>query len=89
MSEEEEYIEDIPTVDLDEMEKKYEDQGYFKRLSSMFSGLRKPKSSPEYKLARLELQRQAAPLIAIVFVMMLVVVMIVLTSMHLVVLYPY
>ncbi len=82
MSEEEEYIEEIPAVDLDEMEKKYEDQGYFKRLSSMFSGLRKPKSSPEYKLARLELQRQAAPLIAIVFVMMLVVVMIVLTSMQ-------
>lgn len=82
MSEEVEYIEEIPAVDLDEMEKKYEDQGYFKRLSSMFSGLRKPKSSPEYKLARLELQRQAAPLIAIVSVVMLVTVMIVLTAMQ-------
>ena len=83
MNAEEEYIEEeIPAVDLDEMEKKYEEKGYFKRLSAMFSGLRKPKNTAEYKLARLELQRQAAPLIAIVFVAMLVTVMIVLTAMQ-------
>ena len=82
MSAEEEYIEEIPAVDLDEMEKKYEDQGYFKRLSAMFSGLGKPKNTAEYKLARLELQRQAAPLIAIVSVVLLVTIMIVLTAMH-------
>lgn len=78
---EEEIIEEIPSVDLDEIGKRYEEKGYFKRLAAMFSGLGKPKNTAEYKLARIELQRQAAPLIAITAVLLLVTIMIVLTAM--------
>ena len=44
---------------------KYEEEGYFKRLLKMFSGLGRPHASREYKEAVLELQRQIAPLLAI------------------------
>ena len=77
----EEIEEEFEALDLDAIGAKYEEKGYFKRLFGMFSGLGKPKNSREYKLARLELQRQAAPLIAIVSVLLLVTVMIVLTAM--------
>ena len=44
---------------------KYEEEGYFKRLGKMFAGLSKKHSTREYKEAVLELQRQIAPLLAI------------------------
>ena len=39
---------------------KFEEKNYFRRLLDMFKGLKKPKNTAEYKLARLELQRQQA-----------------------------
>lgn len=73
MSEEIEEIEEFEEgIDLEELAKRYETKGFFSRLKSMFVGLRKPKSSREYKLARIELQRLMAPLIAIVSVLVLV-----------------
>ena len=53
-------------IDLDEIAKKYEERGFFRRLSDMFKGLSKPHDTRDYKLARIELQRLAAPLTAIV-----------------------
>lgn len=70
MSEEIEELEE--GVDLEELAKRYETKGFFSRLGSMFSGLSQPKSSREYKIARIELQRLMAPLIAIVSVLVLV-----------------
>ena len=67
MSEEEIVEEEVgEVIDLDEIAKKYEVKGFFKRLSDMFKGLRQPHDTREYKLARIELQRLAAPLTAIV-----------------------
>lgn len=71
MSEEIEEIEG-EGIDLEELAKRYETRGFFSRMCSMFAGLGKPKSSREYKLARIEMQRLMAPLIAIVSVFMLV-----------------
>ena len=62
----EEIIEEEVAIDLDEIAKKYEEKGFFKRLGEMFSGLGKPHDTREYKLARIELQRLAAPLVAII-----------------------
>jgi carbon starvation protein CstA len=50
---------------LEEEMARYEEDGYFKRLFKMFSGLGKPRNSGEYKEAVTELQRQIAPLAAI------------------------
>ena len=73
MSEEIEEIEELEEgIDLEELAKRYETKGFFSRLGAMVSGLSKPKSSREYKVARIELQRLMAPLIAIVSVLVLV-----------------
>ena len=53
-------------IDLDEIAKKYEERGFFRRLGDMFKGLGQPHDTREYKIARIELQRLAAPLVAIV-----------------------
>ena len=63
---EEEIIEEEVAIDLDEIAKKYEDKGFFRRLGDMFTGLGKPHDTREYKLARIELQRLSAPLVAII-----------------------
>ena len=62
----------METIDEEEMKEqlaeemaKYEEQGYFKRLFKMFAGLGRKHSSREYKEAVIELQRQIAPLLAI------------------------
>ena len=62
----------METIDEEEMKEqlaeemaKYEEEGYFKRLFKMFAGLGKKHSSREYKEAVIELQRQIAPLLAI------------------------
>ena len=60
-----------PTVDeviedhLAELEAAYAEVGYFQRLARMVRGLGKPRASAEYKLARTELQRLAAPIVAV------------------------
>ena len=69
----------IEAIDLQAYADKYETKGYFKRMGDMFRGLGMPRDTPEYKLARIELQRQAAPLSAIVFVVMFVTVTAILT----------
>jgi len=62
----------METIDEEEMKEqlaeemaKYEEDGYFKRLGKMFAGLGRPHASREYKEAVIELQRQIAPLLAI------------------------
>lgn len=77
-----ENYEDEVIVDLKAIGDKYEEKGYFRRLKDMFSGLGKPRNTPEYKLARLELQRQQAPLIAFVSVLLFFVVLVVMTQME-------
>ncbi len=72
--------EEEKVVDLDAIAEQYTEKGFFRRLGDMFKGLGKPKNSPEYKLAQLELQRLAAPLIAITTVVLFVIILIVMTA---------
>lgn len=65
---------------LEEEMARYEEDGYFKRLFKMFAGLGKPRSSGEYKEAIIELQRQIAPLLAILIPVIGVVVLFVVTA---------
>ncbi len=64
-------------VDVKAIGERYEDKGYFSRLKDMFVGLGMPRNTPEYKIARTELERQQAPLIAFVSVILFVVVLII------------
>ena len=75
---EEEIIEE--GIDLEAIGQKYEEKGIFTRLGILFSGISKPKNTREYKEARIELQRLAAPLIAFASVTMFVIVLIVVTA---------
>ena len=59
---------------------KYEEQGYFKRLFKMFAGFGRPHDSREYKESVLELQRQAAPLLAILLPIIGAVILFVVTA---------
>ena len=63
-----------------EIEAAFEEKGFFRRLSDMFSGLSKPRSSAEYKLAKTELQRLAAPILAILLPTLGVIALIVITA---------
>ena len=63
-----------------EIEAAFEDKGFFRRMGDMFSGLSKPKNSPEYKLAKTEMQRLAAPILAILLPTLGVVALIVITA---------
>ena len=67
-------------IDLEEIAKKYEEKGFFRRLGDMFSGLGQPRDTREYKLARIELQRLAAPLCAVVVVSLFAVTLAVVTA---------
>ena len=77
----EEYLEEVVEegIDLEEIAKKYEERGFFRRLGDMFKGLGKPHDTREYKLARIELQRLAAPLIALTLPVLFVAVLCVVT----------
>ena len=55
-----------------EMMALFNEKTYFQRLKGMFEGLKKPKDTKEYKMARIEMQRQAAPVAAIVIPVVLV-----------------
>ena len=69
----------METIDEEEIKEqlkeemaKFEDDGYFRRLIKMFVGLGRPRNSPEYKEAIVELQRQTAPLLAILLPILVV-----------------
>ena len=79
MSEDIDFIEETEER-LAELATRFEERGFFKRLGDMFAGLGQPKDTREYKLARIELQRLSAPLIAIVVPVLFVVVLIVVTA---------
>ena len=63
-----------------EIDAAFEEKGFFRRFSEMVAGLSKPRNSPDYKLARTELQRLAAPILAVVLPVMGVIVLIVVTA---------
>ncbi len=55
-----------------EMMALFNEKTYFQRLKGMFEGLKQPKDTKEYKMARIEMQRQAAPAAAIIIPVILV-----------------
>ena len=63
-----------------EIDAAFEEKGFFRRMKDMFSGLSQPRSSAEYKLAKTELQRLAAPLAAILLPTLGVIILIVITA---------
>ncbi len=63
-----------------EIDAMFEERSFFQRMGDMFSGLSKPHSSREYKIARIELQRMIAPLIAILLPVVSVIALIVITA---------
>ena len=63
-----------------EIDAMFEERSFFQRMGDMFSGLSKPRSSREYKIARIELQRLIAPLIAILLPVVSVIALIVITA---------
>ena len=77
----------METIDEEEIKEqlkeemaKFEDDGYFRRLIKMFVGLGRPRNSPEYKEAIVELQRQPAPLLAILLPVLVVATLFVVTA---------
>ena len=80
MTEEAAAIEEEIAIDLEEIAERYSEKGFFQRLKEMSKGLGMPRDTREYKLARIELQRLAAPLAAIVTVALFVTVLIVVTA---------
>ncbi len=50
----------------------YREKNIFQRFRAMVSGLRRPRGTREYKMARIELQRLAAPVAAILIPLLLV-----------------
>ena len=67
-------------ADLAELGRRYEKQGIFSRMKTLATGLAKPRWTREYKLARIELQRLAAPLCAVVVVSLFAVTLAVVTA---------
>lgn len=63
-----------------EIDALFEERGFFRRMRDMFTGLGKPRSSREYKIAKTELQRLIAPVIAILLPVIGVVSLIVITA---------
>ena len=63
-----------------EIEAAFEEKGFFRRMADMLTGLSKPHSSAEFKLAKTELQRLIAPIAAITLPVLGVVVLIVVTA---------
>jgi len=63
-----------------EIDAAFEEKGFFKRFGEMCKGLSQPKSSPEYKLAKTELQRLSAPILALLLPTMGVIILIVVTA---------
>ena len=72
--------EELMKEHLSEIDSAYSEDGYFTRLKKMFKGLKMPKNSPEYKLARTEVNRLIAPLLAVVCPVMFIIVLCVMTE---------
>ena len=72
--------EELFELHKEEINAAFEEKGFFRRFSDMLKGLSKPKSSAEYKLARVELNRLAAPILAVVLPTIAVIVLIVVTK---------
>ncbi len=72
--------EELFELHKEEINAAFEEKGFFRRFSDMLKGLTKPKSSAEYKLARVELNRLAAPILAVVLPTIAVIVLIVVTE---------
>ena len=72
--------EELFELHKEEINAALEEKGFFRRMKDMFAGLSKPRSSPEYKLARIELQRLVAPLAAILLPTLGVGILIVVTA---------
>ena len=72
--------EELFELHKEEINAAFEEKGFFRRFSDMLKGLTKPKSSAEYKLARGELNRLAAPILAVVLPTIAVIVLIVVTE---------
>ena len=72
--------EELMQEHLAEIQAAFEEEGFFKRLGKMFKGLKMPRSSAEYKLARTELQRLIAPMLAILCPVMFIIVLCVMTE---------
>ena len=72
--------EELFELHKEEINAAFEEKGFFKRFSDMIKGLSKPKSSAEYKLARVELNRLAAPILAVILPTIAVIVLIVVTQ---------
>ena len=72
--------EEIIKEHLSEIDAAFEEVGFFRRLSRMFKGLGAPRASAEYKIARTELQRLVAPMLAIVCPILFVVILCVVTE---------
>ena len=58
--------EELFELHKEEINAAFEEKGFFRRIVDMCKGLSKPRGSAEYKLARVELQRLAAPILAII-----------------------
>ncbi len=63
-----------------EIDAAFEEKGFFRRMADMVTGLSKPRSSAEFKIAKTELQRLIAPIAAITLPVLGVVVLIVVTA---------
>ena len=63
-----------------EIAERFEEKGFFRRISEMMSGFKQPHDSREYKLALLELQRLKAPIVAILLPVIGIVSLIVITA---------
>jgi len=67
-------------VDMAELGRRYDEKGFFGRMKTLVTGLAKPRWTREYKLARIELQRLAALLAAVVVVSLFAVTLAVVTA---------
>ena len=72
--------EELLQMRLEEIDEAFVEAGFLTRIKRMARGLGKPHSSGEYKLARTELQRLIAPMLAILCPILFVVVLCVMTD---------
>ena len=65
---------------LDEIFEMYTEESYFHRMKKMFSGLKAPRNTKQYKEAMIEIQRLSAPLAAIILPVFAVGILMVMSS---------
>ncbi|MDA3926365.1 MAG: terpene cyclase/mutase family protein [Kiritimatiellae bacterium] len=65
---------------LQEIKEMYGDESYFHRMKKLFSGLKAPRSSRQYKESMIEIQRLSAPISAIVLPALTVVLLVFLSN---------